>query len=270
MVASQQIGLTKGFADFSLLPLLLRAVVPPQRFQQPERPLVWSYYLSLESGINIDHFEASDMPEDMSFGFGDYMAEDVWQLAHRLDFITRDDLLSPVALSLLERLWSDTTDMTLRETLATQIKTHYRGPLNLSIVELLQESARRLVNRDSPWSSYSPGLLLIEIQYLLELGHNIFADHTAEQPQLLAARRDEALAAADMQVPDPGVSDFQNTIEHADAVADFYLSNLLPVGRQGMTVTEVRATAMLFTYSGLLTELYLLGPVQCLAVPEGE
>ena len=129
------------------------------------------------------------------------MAEDVWQMFRRLDLITPKELLSSVAHSLLERLWSDNNDMVLCETLATQIKTHYRGPLDLSIVELLQESARGLANGDSPWASYSPGLLLIEMQYLIELAH-FNANSAAQQPRLLAARRDEALSAADMAVPD--------------------------------------------------------------------
>ena len=69
--------------------------------------------------------------------------------------------------------------------------------------------------------------------------------------------------------PDPDVLAFQNSIEYADAVTEYYLSELLPVADSGMTITELRATAMLFTYTGLLDELYPLGPVQCLAASPG-
>ena len=265
MVAPQQLGLTRVFADFSLLPYLLQRLPPAPRYQKPEIPRRW--YRSLRSLVNPDHIEDDDIPKGEHIE--DYMAADVWQLMRRLDLITPEGNLSSVARSMLAQQRAADDYTALSETLAAQIKTHYRGLLDFSIVELLQESARGLANGDSPWAGYSPGLLLIEIQYLIELAH-FDAASTQQQPRLLAARRDEALSAADMAEPDPGVHDIQNTIEHADAVADFYLSNLIPVGRQTMTLTEIRSTAMLFTFTGLLTELSLAGPVQCLGAPEGE
>ena len=265
MVAPQQLGLTRVFADFTLLPYLLRRLPPVPRYQKPEIPRRW--YRSLRSLVNPDHIEDDDIPKGERIE--DYMADDVWQLMRRLDLITPEGNLSSVARSMLAQQRAADDYTALSETLATQIKTHYRGLLDLSIIELLQESARGLANGDSPWAGYSPGLLLIEIQYLIELAH-FDADSAQQQPRLLAARRDEALSTADMAEPDPGVHDIQNTIEHADAVADFYLSNLIPVGRQTMTLTEIRSTAMLFTFTGLLTELSLAGPVQCLGAPEGE
>ena len=216
---------------------------------------------------NTDHIEEDDIPQGEHIE--EFMAADVWQLTRRLDLTTPEGNLSSVARSMLAQQRAVDDYTALSETLAAQIKTHYRGLLDLSIIELLQESARGLANGDSPWAGYSPGLLLIEIQYLIELAH-FDAASARQQPRLLAARRDEALSAADMAEPDPAVHDIQNTIEHADAVADFYLSNLIPVGRQTMTLTEIRSTAMLFTFTGLLTELSLAGPVQCLGAPEGE
>ena len=70
------------------------------------------------------------------------MAADVWQLMRRLDLITPEGNLSSVARSMLARRQAPDDYSALSETLATQIKTHYRGLLNLSICELLQESAR--------------------------------------------------------------------------------------------------------------------------------
>ena len=167
--------------------------------------------------VNTDHIEEDDIPKGEHID--DYIAADVWQLTRRLDLITPEGNLSSVARSMLARQRAADDYSALSETLATQIKTHYRGFMNLSIVELLQESALGLADGDSPWVGYSPGLLLIEIQYLIELAH-FDADRAQQQPRLLAARRDEALSAADMAEPDPGVHDIQNTIEHADAVTE--------------------------------------------------
>ena len=212
MVAPQQLGLTRVFADFSELPYLLRHLPPVPRFQKPELLSLW--YRSLMSRGNTDHIEEDDIPKGEHIE--EFMAADVWQLTRRLDLITPEGNLSSVARSMLARRQAPDDYTALSETLAAQIKTHYRGLLDLSICELLQESARGLTNGDSPWTGYSPGLLLIEIQYLIELAH-FEAASAGQQPRLLAARRDEALSAADMAEPDPGVHDIQNTIEHADA-----------------------------------------------------
>ena len=193
MVAPQQLGLTRVFADFSLLPYLLRHLPTVPRYQKPE--IQRRRYRSLMSPGNTDHIEEDDIPEGEHIE--DYMAADVWQLTRRLDLTTPEGTLSSVARSMLVQLRAADDSTALNETLAAQIKTHYRGLLDLSIVELLQESARGLANGDSPWAGYSPGLLLIEIQYLIELAH-FDAASARQQPRLLAARRDEALSAADM------------------------------------------------------------------------
>ena len=52
--------------------------------------------------------------------------------------------------------------------------------------------------------------------------------------------------------------------DHADAVTYFYFHEM---ELSGMTVTEVRSTAMLLTFAGLLDERFPLGPVQCLTAP---
>ena len=245
MVAPQQLGLTRVFADFLDLPYLLRYLPLVPRYQKKEIPRLW--YMQLRSLVNTDHIEEDDIPKGEHIE--EYMAADVWQLTRRLDLVTPEGNLSSVARSMLARQRAADDYSALSETLATQIKTHYRGFMNLSIVELLQESALGLADGDSPWVGYSPGLLLIEIQYLIELAH-FDAASARQQPRLLAAQRDAALSAADMAEPDPGVHDIQNTIEHADAVTSFYLSNLIPVGSQTMTLTEIRSTAMLFHLYG--------------------
>ena len=169
-----------------------------------------------------------------------------------------------------ERGVSGHDDLAFQETLAGLIKEQYQGALGLPIVPLLQQCARQLANSDS---AYSPGLLLIEFQYLIELAH-VDGSRAALQPGLMAAHREAALRDIDLPPtepdPDPEVMQFQSIVEHADAITEYYLHELIPDDGSSMSITELRSTAMLFTYAGLLEELYPIGPVQCLAAPQGE
>ena len=61
MVAPQQLGLTRVFADFSDLPYLLRYLPPVPRYQKPELPHRW-YRLLMPPG-NTDHIEEDDIPQ---------------------------------------------------------------------------------------------------------------------------------------------------------------------------------------------------------------
>ena len=236
--------------------------------------------------INTDHVEDDDIPEGVAIE--QYMAKDAWHLVNRLGLVKPDGLLSPIAQSLIDQS-PRTPDEVLafqaqspiersrlgyfdvlafQGTLADLIKEQYQGASGLPIVPLLQECARQLASSDS---AYSPGLLLVEFQYLIELAH-VDGSRTALQPGLMATHREEALRVIDLPPtePDPEVMQFQNIVEHADAITEYYLRELIPDDGTSMNITELRSTAMLFTYAGLLDELYPIGPVQCLAVPQGE
>ena len=113
------------------------------RYQKPEIPRRW--YRSLRSLVNPDHIEDDDIPkgehieeDDILKGehIDDYMADDVWQLMRRLDLITPEGNLSSVARSMLAQQRAADDYTALSETLATQIKTHYRGLLDLSIMRI--------------------------------------------------------------------------------------------------------------------------------------
>ena len=245
--------------------------VMPGRLQEEEVTLrVWRYLILSNMEVNTDHVLDDDIPNGMEIE--QYMAEDVWHLVHRLGLVTARGELSPIAQSLIEHYRTANDDLALQEMLAEVITREYRGAMGMPIAPLLQECARQLAKSDT---AYSPGLLLVEFQYLIEFAH--FDGYLApQQPELMAERRDEALRGIDLSPPgsspdsDLDALAFQNIIEHADAVADYYLSNLISDDDSSMTITELRSTAMLFTYTGLLDELYPLGPVQCLAVPKGE
>ena len=273
MIPGQR-ALSRAFAEFSLLPALLSYGLrwSSGSWRLPEEEVTlrdWRFDLE-NMEVNTDHVLDDDIPNRMKIE--QYMAEDVWHLVHRLGLVTARGELSPIAQSLIEHYRTENDDLALQKMLAEVITREYRGALGMPIAPLLQECARQLAKSDT---DYSPGLLLVEFQYLIELAH--FDGFLApQQPELMAARRDEALRGIDLSPPGSGPDsdldalEFQNIIEHADAVADYYLSNLISDDDSSMTITELRSTAMLFTYTGLLDELYPLGPVQCLAVPKGE
>ena len=77
--------------------------------------------------------------------------------------------------------------------------------------------------------------------------------------------RDFAMRSYERPGPTPGPED--NAVLHADAVTDFYLFGLEYGDRSSLTITGARASAMLFTFAGLLAEGSPLGPVQILIPP---
>ena len=118
MVAPQQLGLTRVFADFSELPYLLEDLPPVPRYQKPEIPSLW--YRPLMSRGNTDHIEDDDIPKGEHID--DYMAADVWQLTRRLDLITPEGNLSSVARSMLAQQQAPDDYTALSETLAVSVK----------------------------------------------------------------------------------------------------------------------------------------------------
>ena len=140
----------------------------------------------------------------------------------------------------------------------------YRGQDDLDITSLLQRGAALLANTDHIWAAYCPGLLLVELEVLI---YSACTD-SAQAVQLcddLVLNRDVAMHPYGM--PSPDVLPMQNLVDHADAVAVFFFNDLKLIEDTGPGLSVSRATAMLFTFCGLLQEVFPAGPVQCLAPP---
>ena len=265
-------GLTLVFADYSLLPDLL-ARVP--RAPGLEVPGSWRQFLR-ENACNLNHTEEERIGD--SGLIADGMAADAWRLARGLELVSKEGLTERGAdlARLADTPLGDLTerdDQVLRVLLAEQLVNFYlsRGP---SIARLLQEGARRLEGSES--AQYCPGVLLVEVQALIVLAHTNPA-RAREWPESFLRIRDAALQTYPM--PDTSDEDwaqleemlggdvadaFHWRIAYADAITNYYLADLELVG---MTLTEVRSTAMLLTFSDLLQERELLGPVQYLSAP---
>lgn len=264
----RRFGLTLAFVDFQLLPLLLG--MSPFRLS-PDSPLRGR--AQFESGLyyNTDHLEDD---EDGSPEPGRKELEmDALRLAIGLELVSNEELTGKGNdLAQLDP-FDDADAGILRATLAEQILGCYLKE-SVPIATVLREGAERLA--DSEWAQYCPGLLLIEVQALIEYAHRLpERDAALPGPDQLVALRGEAMRmpgtrGADLDVFEAMLDDWdhaarlQDRIDHADAVTGFYL-NTLKLG--GMTVTEVRSTAMLLTFAGLLEERFPLGPVHCLTAP---
>ena len=74
--------------------------------------------------------------------------------------------------------------------------------------------------------------------------------------------------AGPLQKHRPDVAPEENLIRLADATTTLYYDTEKLAGRTELTITEVRSTAMLLTYAGILEE-FSMGPVNYLYVPEG-
>ena len=152
----------------------------------------------------------------------------------------------------------------LANILAHQLQNCYRGQDDLDITSLLQRGAALLADPDHIWAAYCPGLLLVEFEALI---YSVCTD-ASQAVQLcddLVQNRDVAMHPYGM--PSPDVPPMQNLVHHADAVAVFNLNDLELIDDSGPGLSVSRATAMLFTFCGLLQEVFPVGPVQCLAPP---
>ena len=150
----------------------------------------------------------------------------------------------------------------LHNILAQQLKTCYRGQDGLDIATLLQRGAGLLADTEHIWAAYCPGLLLVEFEALI---HTACID-SKQAVQLcddVVVNRDVAMHSYGM--PSADVPPMQNLVDHADAVAVYYLNELQLIEDSGLGLSVSRAMAMLFTFCGLLEEVYPVGPVQCLA-----
>ena len=259
--------LVRVFAEFSLLPDLLARVT----LGQQERTVrAWGQFFR-DVGANTDHLEDEDIPAGLDEK--QFMALDAWALCNRLGFIVPDCQLSAAAQSLA--LQSETPlhtrlaahDAAVSGVLAQQIREQFRGVDGLFIVDLLQDCARALKHSDAAWTNLCPGLLLVEVLYLIEIAHTDF-ELAQQQINQLVEARDSIMQALDMSAPAPDNA-FNDMLDYADTVAEFYLTELDHLGDQKTDLTAIHATAMLLTYAGLLD--YggsVLEPVQCLSAPD--
>ena len=276
--------LLRVFTEFELLPdLLARAPVadmgglpdsvsagfglPPETVRESAVIDSWAEFLE-DNGANMDHVEPEDQPSGVSKER--WLAEDVWRLANRLGWVTSSGLgtagqrLAYIAeRPLMRRTRADL--MTLRDTIARSVRASYMGPGGLEVVPLLQEGARLLADTGHIWASYIPGLMLVEFEALI---HWAF-----QQPTKAVSLRNDLVKYRDVAMhpydsPSPDVDPDDNLLLHAEAVSRLYLDTEELAARTDLTITEVRSTAMLLTFTGLLQE-FPLNLVSYLTPPGG-
>ena len=264
--------LVRAFADFDVLPDLLSRTpdpmagirIGPDELGRGLPPLidenatvdVWAGFIA-DYGPNVDNVEPEDLPDEVPRHR--YLASDAWQLANRLGWAVPTGL-SPVGRRVariaerpLERR-THSDDMTLMDAVSRSVRERYVGENGLDVVPLLQEGARRLADTDHIWASYIPGLMLVEFEALI---HWAFArpDYARRLCEGLVQYRDVAMHRYEQ--PSPDVDPDDNLLLHAEATSRLYLETEELAARTDLTITEVRTTAMLLTYAGLLDEQYL-------------
>ena len=259
-------GLARTFVEFDLLPDLL---VLPGTVVADGPPAAWADFLSGRPG-NLDHMEEEDEPPEAEYPAT--LSADAWQLARALDLVNEHGLttagwelagLADVPVG--ERHGPD-VPITPGETLARQIRACFLGQDGRAITDLLIDAAAVLAGLTHVWAEYCPGLLLVEFESLVHLGLTDW-DRAVRLRAELASNRDTAMHPHGM--PSADRPPMENMLVHCDAVTAFYLDNFPWLDDFGPDIGTSRATAMLFTYCGLLRERYPLGPVHCL-VPPGD
>ena len=280
MMEVEQAWLARTFVEYDLLPRLLALLGTAGLTGTPRS---WLSFLS-QRECNLEHMLDEDMPAHDDIP--NYLVKDAWHLARQLQLVSEQGLTSAgqhiadlAGFPLLVRD-SDApfnVDMTgistsgqftirfqvrLANILAQQLRTCYRGQDDLDITSLLQRGADLLADTEHVWAAYCPGLLLVEFEALIHLACTD-SEQAVQLCDDLVVHRDVAMHPYGM--PSPDVPPMQNLVDHADAVAVFYLNDLQLVEDSGPGLSVSRATAMLFTFCGLLTEVYPVGPIQCLA-----
>ena len=279
MVEGQRQWLARTFVEYELLPRLL---VLSSTAGGNGPPQSWNKFLS-ENECNLEHLLDEDMPA--SDELVTHLVRDAWHLVSELELVSQTGLTtagrriahlqnSPYQISDVHAPYGRLSILpgfgefpirnhaTLVSVLAQQLRTCYRGQDGLNITSLLQRGAALLAASDHIWAAYCPGLLLVELEALI---HSACTDST-QAVQLcddLVVNRDVAMHRYGM--PSPDVTPMHNMVDHADAVAVFYFNDLELIQDSGPGLSVSRATAMLFTFCGLLQEAFPAGPVQCLA-----
>ena len=257
-----RLGLVLRFADFHLLPDLLKFVTG---LTEAETIDVWAGFLD-EADCNTDHIDeyGEESPARL--------AEDAYRMSKGLELVSNDALTDAgdeiaqlAAIPLITR--SEQHDLVLQEVLADQIMSCYFNP-SLSLAQLLQTGASHLANGQP-----CPGLFLVEVQALIELAHRK-TDLAENWIDDVVSIREAAVGvyegsnidvdALEEVLGTDEAARFLDQIELADAVTEYSLEEM---DLSHMTMTELRATAMLLTFSGFLELRDPIGPVQYLTIP---
>ena len=257
-------GLVRAFADFALLPDLLR-IVPDGNGRER-----WPT-LMREAGLNASHVLDPDIGSD---DLAAYMADDAWQMSRRLGLIAAQPTGGLTAAgdqiarrsSIRRGTVSDDSggDMfALRLLLGREVETYYDQTHGVRIVRRLREAVRSVSGIDSLWTRYAPGLLLAEFDFVLsELTRG--ESDWQRIVDTLQGTRDEV----ERLLGDPVARmRRRDSLNFADALTAFYWEGLPAATADRMTVTEARANAMLFSFSNILDQAAPLGPVQHLVHP---
>ena len=258
-----QTGLARAFAEFGLLPDLLRL-----NTYGGGTVVSWAALLDRE-GFTMDHVDDAHLPEGDERHF--IMAQDAWRIAEWLE-LTRDGGLTEAGrqVAAIADYSSNERTQAVRQpaedVLAEQLRTCYLGPNGLGIVDLVQEGARALADAHDDWIQVCPGLLLVEFESLIYLAFSD-PDRAARMPGELVQHRLDAMRG---WPPPPAAADeLALMLTHADAVAEHYLEALPGyVDEDEFTLTAVQATLILFVFCGLLKCRKLHLPVQYLVVPD--
>ena len=252
------LGLVRLFSDFSLLGDL---------FVRPYGE--WPKFLG-DLGANRDNIKDSDLPPG---DVHEQMARDVMQLGRRIGLLEDPPTEAGRAIAGIGNVAreSRTPDhyRLLSETLATQIRAHYRGHNGVPLTDLLQDAAIEVAHVSGNWEGYSPGLLLGEFRRLIPLAH-ADAQEARRLVEDLPRIREQVVEAAGMDSPDQQLTHLQNIVAYADAINAHHLNEIAKAEQEGLptiTQTEARTTAILLTYAGLLAHEHILGPVHCLGAP---
>ena len=232
-------------------------------------PDAWEDFFR-ERPLNVDHIH--DDPFDYLWSgepdLARALCEEAWALVQRLRLVVRRRFSR--AGHVLARIGRETTLETrtvedhaiLRGILRRRVERRYVGAGGVPIVPVLQAAAHELGQDDFPAAAYLPGLLAGEIARLIEFARTD-ADAVLTGWHRLAAIREEVVQS--LGEPDPGEEPSWYRLDLADAVNARNLAELPSRLEDPFTLTQVRATAQLLTFCGLLHEAYPLGPVQCLA-----
>ena len=275
-VATQRHALASAFAEFTCLPDLLARIPLDGHFYSPVDhvdfgPGEWSDFFH-KFPPNVDHVQYWQYEDEARLDprLAVSVCADAWALVWRLQLVGPDGLSSDgraladigAARSLPDRTAHDHN--ILRQVLARQVERNYLGARQLPIVPLLQDAARELGRSDSPAAAHLPGLLLAEVAFLIEWAH-IDATEARAGAHRLAAIRNEVMRR--VGEPDPETHPSWYQLDLADAVNSHHLETPRSSfdNPDPLTLTEVRATSSLLAFSGLLREVFPLGPVQCLA-----
>ena len=246
-------ALVDAFAEFALLPDLLHAY----RMRPDDWLGHWTALLD-RTGYNQDHIDDRHIPDGAPLTT--HLAADAMRLCRRIRLI--DDRLTAVGTRLANIGVTPIAEReaaayrTLTNVLSVQIQRCYLGIDGLVVTHLLQSASAAVASNAHPWCRVLGGLLLVEMETLLHHGFTDAARASAlvsDLPKIRTRARDALLREAVPDAVNPRGGVYPEAL--ADAVAAVHLSDPDLGRRSTLTTTELRATAMLFTFAQLLVEV---------------